>query len=61
MCDAHLLLAKAILAEGKYEDARHLIEKTLPYVSDVPQDRAALLSVLVKSWIGEKYFILSFI
>lgn len=61
MCDTHLLLAKAILAEGKYEDARRLIESTLPYISDVPQDRAALLSVLVKSWVGEKYFILPII
>lgn len=54
MYDTHILLAKAILAEGKYEDARQLIERTLPYVSDVPQDRAALLSVLMKIWIGEK-------
>jgi hypothetical protein len=55
MCDTHLLLAQAILAEGKYEEARELIEKTLPYVANVPQDRAALLSALVKSWIGERY------
>ena len=61
MYDTFILLAKAILAEGKYEEARQLIERTLPCVSDVPQDRAALLSVLVKSWIGEKYFILSII
>ena len=55
MCDTHLLLARAILAEGKYEEARELIEKTLPYLANVPQDRAALLSALVKSWIGERY------
>ena len=54
MCDTHLLLANAILAEGKYTDARQVIEKALPYVSSVPQDRASMLLVLVKSWIGER-------
>lgn len=54
MCDTHLLLANAMLAEGTYEETRQLIEKTLPYVSSVPQDQAALLSVLAKSWIRER-------
>lgn len=53
-CDTHLLLANAMLAEGNYEGARQLIAKTLPYVSNAPQDQAALLSVLAKSWIAER-------
>ena len=54
MSHAHLLLAQAILAEGNLQSARILVENTLPHVSHVPEDRAGLLSVVVKSWIGER-------
>jgi hypothetical protein len=54
MFQAHLLLSEAILAEGDHEAARALVEKTIPNVSHVREDRAALLSVVVRSWIGSK-------
>jgi hypothetical protein len=54
MAHAHLLLAQSQLADGNLQGARLSVENTLPYVSHVPEDRAALLSVVVKSWIGEK-------
>lgn len=54
MFQAHLLLSEAILAVGDHEAARALVEKTLPNVSHVREDRAALLSVVVRSWIGSK-------
>jgi hypothetical protein len=54
MYDAHLLLSNSILAEGDYLAARTLVERTIPYVSHRSEDRAALLSVVLKSWIAEK-------
>jgi len=54
MFQAHLLLSEAILAEGDHEAVRALVEKTIPNVSHVREDRAALLSVVVRSWIGSK-------
>jgi hypothetical protein len=52
MFNTHLLLSKALCAEKDFNGARLLIQETLPYVSDSPMDRAALLTVLVKGWIG---------
>jgi hypothetical protein len=54
MYDAHLLLSNSILAEGDYLAARTLVERTIPYVSHKSEDRAALLSVVLRSWIAEK-------
>lgn len=54
MWDAHLLLSNSTLAEGEYTAARTLVERTIPYVSHKPEDRAALLSVVAKSWIAQK-------
>jgi len=54
MFNAHLLLARTILAEGDHEAARGFVQSILPLVSNVPQHRAAFLSVVVKSWIGDK-------
>jgi hypothetical protein len=54
MYNAHLLLSNSTLAEGEYTAARTLVEKTIPYVSHNPEDRAALLSVVVRSWIAQK-------
>jgi hypothetical protein len=47
MYNAHLLLSKALCAEQDYQGTYLLIQDTLPYVSDTPRDRAALLAVLV--------------
>lgn len=54
MYDAHLLLSNSILAEGDYLAARTLVERTIPYVSHRSEDRAALLSVVLRSWIADK-------
>lgn len=54
MYNTHLLLSKALCAENDYNGARFLIQNTLPYISDSPVDRATLLAVLVKAWVGVK-------
>jgi hypothetical protein len=54
MYNTHLLLTKALCAERDYQGTDLLIQDTLPYVSDTPQDRAALLAVLVNVWIHGK-------
>ena len=59
MYNAHLLLSKALCAERDYQGTHLLIEDILPYVSDIPQDRAALLAVLVKVWVRGKKCTLS--
>jgi len=55
MYQAHLLLAQAMLAEGDLLETRQFVKKTLPYVSHIQADRAAFLSVTVKSWLRDEY------
>jgi hypothetical protein len=55
MYRAHLLLSRSMLAEGEYRAARQELEKMLPFTSHNPQDHAALLSVILKTWIGDKW------
>jgi hypothetical protein len=55
ICHAHSLLCRGLLAENDYQTSRGVAENVLPHVSHIPEHSATFLSIIVKSWIGDKY------